>query len=173
MYQSDLVGEVGEEQGFLHGGVATADYRDLFAAIEEAVAGGTGRHAKALEGAFAGDAQPVGASAGGDYQRIGGVDVAAVAQQRERPARQVHLGDGVGDEICAKGARLFLHLVHQPGALDGLGEARIILHFGCDGELTARLDAGDQCRLQHGAGRIDGGGAPRRAAAQEDDFGVL
>ena len=68
---------------------------------------------------------------------------------------------------------LFLHLVHQPGALDGVGEAGIILHLGGDGELAARLDAGDQGRLQHGARGIDGGGAAGRAAAQDDDFGML
>ena len=79
----------------------------------------------------------------------------------------------VGDELGAQMLGLCLHLVHQPGALDGVGEARIILDFGGDGELAARLDAGDQRRLQHGARGIDGGGAAGGAAAQDDDFGVL
>ena len=68
---------------------------------------------------------------------------------------------------------LLLHLVHQPGALDGVGEAGIILHLGGDGELAAGLDAGDQGRLQHGARGIDRGGAAGRAAAQNDDFGMM
>ncbi len=67
---------------------------------------------------------------------------------------------------------LLLHLVHQPGPLDGVGEARIIFHFGGDGQLPARLDAGDQGGLQHGAGGIDGGGAAGRTAAQDNHFGM-
>jgi len=61
---------------------------------------------------------------------------------------------------------------HQPGALDGIGEAGIILHFGGDGELAARLDAGNQHRRQHGAGGVNRGGAAGRTAAQDDDFRV-
>ena len=63
MDQGHLVGEIGEEQRFLGRGVAAADHRDLLAAEEEAVAGGAGRNAEALEFAFAGQAQPVGADA--------------------------------------------------------------------------------------------------------------
>ena len=74
MDQRHLVGEIGEEQRFLGRGIAAADHRDLLAAEEEAVAGGAGRNAEALEFAFAGQAQPVGAGAGGDDQRVGGVD---------------------------------------------------------------------------------------------------
>ena len=45
----DLGGEVGEEQRLLDGGVAAADDDDLLAPVEEAVAGGAGRDAEALE----------------------------------------------------------------------------------------------------------------------------
>ena len=37
---------------------------------------------------------------------------------------------------------LGLHLLHQPGALDDVGEARIVLDVGGDGQLAAGLDAG-------------------------------
>ncbi len=47
--ERDLGGEVGQEQGFLDGGVAAADHDDFLVAIEEAVAGGAGRNAEALE----------------------------------------------------------------------------------------------------------------------------
>ena len=173
VHQGDLVGEIGKEQRFFHRGVAAADHGDFLASEEEAVAGGAGRNAKALKLAFAGQAQPVGASAGGDDQRVGGIDLAAVARQREGPARKIDGGDGVGDEFGAQMLRLLLHLIHQPGALDGVGEARIILHLGCDCELAAGLDAGDQGRLQHGARGIDRGRASGRAAAQNDDLGMM
>ena len=67
---------------------------------------------------------------------------------------------------------LLLHLLHQPGALDDVGEAGIVLHIGGDGELAAGLDALDQDRLQHGAGGIDRGRIAGRAGADDDDLGV-
>jgi hypothetical protein len=47
--QRHLAGEVGQEQRLFDGGIAAADHHDLLAAIEEAVAGGAGRDAEALE----------------------------------------------------------------------------------------------------------------------------
>jgi hypothetical protein len=52
---------------------------------------------------------------------------------------------------------LGLHLLHQPGALDHLGIAWVVLDIGRDGELAARLQALDQDRLEQGAGGVDGG----------------
>ena len=67
---------------------------------------------------------------------------------------------------------LLLHLLHQPGALDDVGKARIVLDVGGDGELAAGLDALDQDRLEHGARGIDRGGVAGRAGADDHDFGV-
>ena len=50
--QRDLACEIGQEQRFLHGGIAAANDKNLFFAIEKSVAGGTGRDAKALEFLF-------------------------------------------------------------------------------------------------------------------------
>ena len=63
---------------------------------------------------------------------------------------------------------LGLELVHQPGALDRLGEARIILDIGGDGELPAGLHAGDQHGLQPGARGIDRGGIAGRAGTEDE-----
>ena len=68
----------------------------------------------------------------------------------------------IGDDLGADVRRLGLHLLHEPGALDHVGEARIILDVGGDGELPARLDALDQHRLEHGAGRVDRRGVAGR-----------
>jgi hypothetical protein len=73
-------------------------------------------------------------------------------------------------ELGADMLGLGLHLLHQPGSLDDLGEAGIILDLGGDGELATRLQSGDQGRLQHGARRIDGGGAAGGTAAEDDDL---
>ena len=67
---------------------------------------------------------------------------------------------------------LRLHLLHQPGALDGFGEARIVFDFGGDGELAARLQTGDHHGLQHGARGIDRCRCAGRSASQDDHFFV-
>ena len=67
---------------------------------------------------------------------------------------------------------LGLHLLHQPGTLDHVGEARIVLDVGGDGQLPARLQALDQDRLQVGARGIDRGGVAGRAGADDQDLGA-
>ena len=69
-------------------------------------------------------------------------------------------------------AGLLRHLLHQPGALDDVGEARIVLDVGRDGELAAGLDALDQDRLEHGAGGVDRRRIAGRARPDDDDLGV-
>ena len=50
---------------------------------------------------------------------------------------------------------LRLHLLHEPGPLDHIGEAWVVLDVGGDRELAAGLDALNQDRFQHGARRVD------------------
>ena len=68
--------------------------------------------------------------------------------------------------------RLLLHLLHQPGALDDVGEAGIVFHVGGDGELAAGLDALDQDRLQRRARGVNSGGVPSRTGTDDDDLGM-
>jgi hypothetical protein len=63
---------------------------------------------------------------------------------------------------------LGLHLLHQPGALDDVGEARIVFHVGGDGQLAAGLDALDQHRVEQGARGVDGGGVAGGARAHDE-----
>src|SRR5262245_37955299 len=78
----------------------------------------------------------------------------------------------IGDKTRADMLGLLLHLLHQPRALDHLGEARIVLDVGRDGELAARLHAADHDRLQHRARRIDRSRTARGTAANDDKLGV-
>src|SRR5690349_17723301 len=78
----------------------------------------------------------------------------------------------VGDNACADVLGLRLHLLHEPRALDHVGEAWVVLDVGSDRELAAGLDALNQDRLQHGTRRIDGGGVASRTRADDDDFRV-
>jgi hypothetical protein len=64
--------------------------------------------------------------------------------------------------------RLGAHLLHQPGALDDVGEARIVLDVGGDRQLAAGLDALDQHGVEQGAGGIDGGGEAGGAGADDE-----
>ena len=78
------------------------------------------------------------------------------------------------DDIFAFDARadmlgLRLHLLHQPRALDRLGEAGIVLDVGGDHELAARLEARQQQRLQHRAGGVDRGRVAGRPGPDDDD----
>ena len=172
VHDRHLGGDVGEVEGLLDGGVAAADHHHLLAAEEEAVAGGAGRDAEALELGFRGQAQPLGLGAGGDHEGVAAIGVAGIARDPERPLSQFDLDDVVGHDAGADMLGLQPHLLHQPGALDDVGEAGIILDVRGDHELAAGLEARDEHRLQHGARRIDGGRVAGRPRADDDELGV-
>ena len=90
----------------------------------------------------------------------------------ERAAVELDLDDDVVDDLGADVLGLRLHLVHEPGALDDVGEAGIVLDVGGDGELAAGLEALDHDRLEHGARRIDGRRVSGRTRPDDDDLGV-
>ena len=69
--ERNLGGEAGEEEGFLHGGVAAADDGDLFAGGEKAVAGGAGRNAIADERLLGRQVEPARAGAGSNDEGAG------------------------------------------------------------------------------------------------------
>jgi hypothetical protein len=73
------------------------------------------------------------------------------------------------DDLRADVLGLGLHLLHQPGALDGLGEAGIVLDVRGDGQLAAGLQAGDDHRVQRGASGVDGGGPAGGAGTDDGD----
>ena len=85
-----------------------------------------------------------------------------IADQPERSLGELHLVHMVGDDARADMLGLRLHLLHEPGPLDDIGEAWVVLDVGGDRELAARLDALNQDRFQHSARRIDGSGVARR-----------
>src|SRR5689334_21489423 len=66
-----------------------------------------------------------------------------------------------------------MHLLHQPGSLDDLGETRVILDIGGDRQLAARLEPGNQNRLQIRPGGVDRGGIARRPRANDQHFTVM
>ncbi len=170
MHQRHLVGVVGEVQRLLHRRVAAADHDDLLAAVEEAVAGGAGRHPVALELLLGGEAEPFRLGAGGEHHGLGEVDRAGIADEAEGTAGEVRADEVIVDHPRADVFGLGAHLVHQPRTLDDVGEARIVLDIGGDRHLAARLDAGDEHGLQHRPRRVNGSGVAGRARTDNEEL---
>ena len=95
-----------------------------------------------------------------------------IAGDAERPLVEIDLHHQVVDDFGADMLGLLQHLLHEPGTLYRIGKARIILDLRRDHQLAALLHAGDQHRLEHGAGRIDSGGIARRSGADDQNWGV-
>jgi hypothetical protein len=163
----DLGGEAGEEESFFHGGVAAADDRDLFAAGEEAVAGGAGADAVADECLLGRKAEPARGGAGGDDERAG-VDDLTVDGELEGCLADVGGGEMAEGDLGAEARGLLLHVVDEFGALDAVGPAGEVFDEGGDGELAARLVAFEDERLEVGARGVDGSGQPGAAGAEDD-----
>jgi len=89
----------------------------------------------------------------------------------KRPARKIHFGHQIVDNFRADMLGLFGHLFHQPRALDGFGEAGIVLHVGGDGQLAPRLQSGHQNRLQIGARGINSCGVTGGTGANDQNPG--
>ncbi len=68
---------------------------------------------------------------------------------------------------------MLLEALHQVGALHAVHVGGPVVHFGGGHQLAALGDAGDQGRLEVGAGGIDACGVARRAGAQDQDLAVL
>ena len=170
--QIDLAGDVRQIQRFFDRGVAAADHRHVLILVEEAVAGGAGGHAAALEFLFRGDAQVFRGGAGGDDERVAGV-LAAVALQPERSLRQVGGVDVVENHFGLEPLSVRLHPVHQVRSHQAVGVARPVVHLGGGHQLATHLQPGDDHRLEVGARRIDGCGPAGGAGAEDDQLGVL
>ncbi|MND45953.1 hypothetical protein D3C80_368210 [compost metagenome] len=158
MHDGDRLGDVRQIKRFLDGRVSAADHDHILVAIEEAVAGSAGRYAKALEMLFAFNAQPFCLCAGRNDDRVRSPDCSGIGFDGEGASGRLDFGHEVVDDLCAHMGCLLEHLLHQPGALDGIAESRIVLYIRGDHQLAALFHAGDQDRLQHGTCCIDGCG---------------
>ncbi len=84
---------------------------------------------------------------------------------------QIEGFDVVQHDFRAKALCLLLHLDHELGALDALGEARVVLDLGGLHELATRLDrTRDHERFEVGTGRVDGGRIASGTRPDDDYF---
>ncbi|KAI1692731.1 hypothetical protein Ddc_23368 [Ditylenchus destructor] len=169
--QVDLAGDVGQVQGLFHGGVAATDHDHVLVAVEEAVTGGAGGHTAAHEGFFGRQAQILGRGAGGQDDGVSRVH-GAVAGQREGALGEVDRVDVVENDLRLEAFGVLLEALHQVGALHAIGVGRPVVHLGGGHQLAALLQAGDDDRLQVGAGGVDGGGPTGRAGTENQQLGV-
>jgi len=165
--ERDLGGEAGEEERFLHGGVAAADDGDLFAGEEEAVAGGAGADAVADERLLGWQVEPARAGAGGDDERAG-VDGLFADVERDGMLSEVDGAEMGHAQLGAEADRLLLHVLDEVGPLDALGPAGKVFDQRGDGELAAGFVAFEDERLEVGACSVDGGGKSGAAGAEDN-----
>ena len=163
--------DVRQIQRLLDRGIAASDDRDRFRPVEESVAGGAGRDPPPLVRLLGVEPEVSRGRAGRDDQRIAGV-CRGVAEQAQRPAREIGAGDVVMDESRVEPFRVPAHAFHQVRPLHAFGVARPVVDIGGGGHLAADLDSGDQHRREVGPGRIDGGGVAGRTRAQNEKSGV-
>jgi hypothetical protein len=170
--QRDLGGDVRQVQRLLDGGVAAADHGHFLAAIEEAVAGGAGRHALAHERLFRRQAQVLRRGAGRDDQRVAGV-LMAVADQADRLFLQLNRVDVVEHDVGIETFGVLQEALHQVRALHAHRVGRPVFHVGGGHQLAALLDARHQHRFQVGAGRVDGCAVAGWAGTEDQYTGVF
>src|SRR5690606_11572074 len=135
----NAVANVGQIERFLNRSVAATDDGDILIAEAKAVAGRAGRNAAAVEGLFAVQSKPAGLGTCGNDDRIGNELIATIGLADERPAREIDFGNHVEYDFRPDFFGLRLHLFHQPGSLDHVREARIVLYVSGDRKLSARL----------------------------------
>ena len=168
MHQMHPGGHAGKVQRFLHRRVAAANDDDWAAAVEEAVASGAGADAAAAKRLLGGQSQILGGGAGGDDEGVARIS-ALLAAQDHGSAAQVGLGHGVAQHCGLEATDMVVHLRHEVRPLQPGGAARPVLHVRGGGELPADLRAGDERRLQVGAGGVEGGRVAGRPGAEDDE----
>ena len=97
----------------LAGGVSAAHHGNGLVAIEEAVAGGTRRHATPFVLLLGGDAEELGTGARGDDNRLGFQLIAVVQPYLLGGGSEIHFGYHALDKLCAEALCLATEVVHQ------------------------------------------------------------
>ncbi|MNE23281.1 hypothetical protein D3C80_1165290 [compost metagenome] len=172
MDQVHFFGDVRQVQGFLDRRVAAADHSNHLIAIEKSITGRARRNPFAGERFFRRQAQVLRGGAGGNDQGVAGVG-AAIADQLERPLLQLGGMDVVVNDLGGKAFGVFLHAIHQHRSGQAFNVAWPVIHFDGGGELAACLDAGNDNRLEVGAGGINCRAVTGRAGAQDNQAGML
>ncbi len=109
--------------------------------------------------------QPSGGCAACDDERLS-LDGFFAERQRERALAQICAGKMPGTDLGSEASGLTLHIFDQLWALDAFRESGEVLDQGGERELSARLMAFKDKRLQVGARGVDGGGKSGTSGAE-------
>ena len=173
----DLPDDLREVGRLFHRRVSAADHEHVLALEERAVAGRARGYAAVGVLRLSGHVEPLGRGPGGDDDRLGLHRPPALVLERVGPRREVRLHHVLHVDDGAEPFGLCLEALHQLGAGDRLGEARVVLDIGGDHQLAAwhpgRLLQGRPSGIEDGLevrpGGVDGGGVPGRARADDGD----
>ena len=165
VHDADLGAELREEDRLLHRAVAAADHDDRAVLEERGVAGRAVGDAAAAQLLLAGDAELLVLGAHREDDGAGAVRLVADPDgvQVAGLGAQLDLRREVGDEARAEALGLVAHLLHERGAHDPVGEARVVLDVGRLLEQAAPDEALDDERLQVRARGVQRGGVARPA----------
>ncbi len=113
----------------------------------------------------------MGGCTGGDDQRIAGV-FATVTHQPDRFFGELGGVDVVENHFGVEARGMLFEARHQFGALHAVGIRRPVIDIRGGHQLPALRHAGDQHRVQVGAGGIHGGAVTRGAGAENEKADV-
>ena len=111
--------------------------------------------------------QPSRRRAGGDDQRARFVPL-PVDVQPERPLRQIRLAHRPMQILGAEPLGLLLHVLHQVRPLNAFRKSGKVFDLGGNRQLPARLMPDNHQRIEIRAARVDRGGVPGAARADND-----
>ena len=96
-----------------------------------------------------------------------------VAGEAEGPCIQIRLLDGVEYDLGVEALGMGAHALHERRSLQAADVARPVVHIGGGGHLPTDFEAGNQHRLQVGAGRVHGSGVAGRTGPENQQSAVF
>ncbi len=170
----DSVSETGEEQCFLHGGVATADDDDVLAAEEKPVARRAPRHSPSRQAFLIRQAELLVRGSGCEDHGRRLVGVPTEGCDGLGVSGELDGGGVVVSDDRAEAFGLLAEVLHQFRSLDAVREAGEVLDLGRVHQGPTGGDrSGDHPRRQSGAGGVDRRRITGGTGAHDDDLLVL
>ena len=171
MNDGDVAGDVGQIQRFFHGSIAPTYHGDRLIAVEEAVAGGTGRYAATGKGFLREQAEILRRGASGNDHGIAGIG-AGIADQGEGLFGQLGSMNVVVNDFSLKEQGMFLETLHQFRTLHTVDVGRPVVDLRRGHQLTALRQAGNQYGLEVGSGSVNRGGIASGSGTKNQKFRV-
>ena len=159
MDHGHLGSEPGQEGGLFNRGVAPAHHDNILVTEEESVTRGAPGDAASGQPLLIRQTKFAVGGAGREDYRLGTNGVAAAGDNRLDVALEVEFFGVIPLDCGAKPLGLLLHVFHEVGTHDALGEAGEVFHVcRVHQGATGGDGTGEHERIESGSGRVDGGG---------------